>query len=349
MENQKLNWGSNISRERPAKNEKNSDEKDLTPFAEGVVGEKIYEGSHANIHEINKPREDFPDRIIKIGKTEDYTPPLLRDRLKMVFSRKKVSDALIKLLGPKFQIHPDQDFIKNGVAEYLLMKEYFGHDENENKNTSSENREELIDSLKNSDSPFYKEMNRVIESNKMADVAEIIEKHKNENFLPEEQTVVGHPPGLTRKKAEELQAKGEKLPMTYYIYQEKVSGQNVVPLYQLDENEFLKYPELVEKLLTFAILTKKMYSDAGKLIDTRPEELAKNPLEWFGKTANILVNKDTQELSFVDTRWLWESDSRIGRNGLDLVKHLGIRSIDNAIRKFANMLKLTMKNNSDSK
>ena len=129
------------------------------------------------------------------------------------------------------------------------------------------------------------------------------------------------------------------MPVTYFIYQEKIVGANVVPLWELKDEELLKRPQLIEKLLTFAVLTKKMYSDTGKLIDTRPEELAKHPFEWFQETANILLDKDKQELSFVDTRWFWDGNSRMGRGGVDLIKHLGVKSIDNAIRKYAGMLK----------
>ncbi|MFH0930280.1 MAG: hypothetical protein V1814_03450 [Candidatus Moraniibacteriota bacterium] len=323
----------------PGKQKKSDNATDLSPFREGVIGRKSSEGSFADIHEINKPREDFPDRIIKIGKTEDYTPPLLKDKLRIKFSRKKISDILVKLLGPKFQIHPDQDFIENGVAEYLLMKEYFGSDEKEAKNTSQNNREELLFSLQDHSSSFYKEMTRVLGNDTLvAEVVQTLKNHQKDNFFPKEQTIIGHPPNLTRERAEELQTQGEKLPVTYYIYQEKIVGANVVPLCELNEEELLKHPQLIEKLLTFAVLTKKMYSDTRKLIDTRPEELAKHPFEWFQKTANILLDKDKQELSFVDTRWLWDGNSRIGKGGVDLIKHLGVKSVDNVIKKYAAML-----------
>lgn len=319
---------------------KNASGADLSPFKEGAVGKSISEGSHANIHEINKPREGFPDRIVKIGKTDGYTPPLLSDKLRIKFSRKRVSDALVKLFGPRFQIHPDQDFIKNGVAEYLIMREYFGHDGREDKNTSQKNRRELLASLEDHGNPFYKEMACVLGDNGLiAETIQVLKNHQHDNFLPEEQTIIGHPPNAVHGQAGSFRARGEKLPVTYYIYQEKIAGSNTVPLRELSDEELLKYPKLIEKLLTFAILTKKMYFDTGKLIDTRPEELAKHPFEWFQETANILVNKDEQELSFTDTRWLWDGDSRVGKEGVNLVKHLGIKSVNGAIRKYAGMLK----------
>lgn len=329
--------GENFPSDKPKKPDSATD---FSPFREGVMGKKISEGSHANIHDINKPREDFPDRILKIGKTEYYTPPLLRDKLRIKFSRKKISDLLVKLLGPKFQIYPDQDFIKNGVAEYLLMKEYFGSDEKDIQNTSQNNREELASSLQDRNSSFYKEMDRILgDDTLIAEVARVFESHRKDNFLPEEETVIGHPPELNRGQAEELQTKGEKLPVTYFIFQGKIIGPNIIPLWELNEEELLKHPQLIEKLLTFSVLTKKMYSDTAKLIDTRPEELVKHPLEWFQKTANILLDKDKQELSFVDTRWLWDGNSRIRKVGVDLIKYFGVKSVDNAIKKYASMLR----------
>jgi hypothetical protein len=323
--------------------DKNSDAEstiDLSPIKKGVLGKKISEGAFADIHEVNKSEENFPEKIIKIGKTEEFIPPLLKDSLRIKFSRKKISDLLVRLLGPKFQIQPDQDFIKNGVAEYLLMKEYFGHNENELKNTSQNNRAKLILSLENSSDSFYKELDRIIgDSDSINKVVQILKKHQDDNFLPEEQTIIGHPLNLTKEQAAKIILKGKELPVTYYIYQEKIAGPNVVPLSELDENELSKYTELIEELLVFAILTKKMYFDTGKLIDTRPDEVARHPLEWFRKTANILVDKDKQKVFFIDTRLLWDKDSCIGSKGLNLIDHLGVRSIDNAIKKYTGMLK----------
>lgn len=324
----------------PNKSQEPNNEKNISPFKEGIIGKEISEGSFANVHEINKPREGFPDRIVKIGKTEIYSPPLLKDKLRIKFSRKKASDFLVKLFGPKFQIQPDQDLIENGVAEYLLMKEYFGCDEKDPKNTGGNNREELLSCLQDPNNSFYKEMVRVLGNNDLiAEVVQILRRHLKDNFLPEEQTIIGHPPHLTRKRAEDIREKGGILPITYYIYQEKIAGPNVVSLSEINEKELIEYPELLEKLLTFAILTKKMYSDTEKLIDTRPEEMARHPFEWFQKTSNLLVDKDKQDLSFVDTRWLWERSSHIGKGVVDLVRYIGVRSVDKAIKKYALMLK----------
>lgn len=307
---------------------------DLSPLKKGAVGSKIADGSFADVHEVNKPREDFPNLVVKIGQVSEYKPPLL-NALKLTFSREKASRMLEAVFGPDFKINPDMDFIKGGVAEYLLMKEYFGDVEQ-----VSAKRAELISEVKNSENIFHKELKKCLgNDNSVNDISRVVEKQKNENFLPAEQTVIGHPRDLTREKAENLVRMGKKLPVTYYIFQDDIRGEDVFPLSEISDDELANNPEIVEKLLAFAVLTKKMYSDTGLLIDTRPEEMARNPLEWFQKTANIMVDKKSQKIFFIDTRWLWKKDSRIGERGINLVKFFGVRSVDRAIRKYAELLK----------
>ena len=303
---------------------------DLSPLKKGALGEKFNEGSHANIHEINSPREDYTKTIVKIGKTEEYAPPLLK-ALKLSFPRAQISRILEKTLGPEFKIDVDQEFIKNGVAEYLLIKSYFGAD-----TESLEKRKELIAALENPESQFYQELAKGLGSaDDFPEFARLISQYQGENFLSPEQTVVGHPEDLNRKIAEEKLSRGEKLPVTYYIFQDSSRREGVSTLFDMSDAEIAKYPEIIEKLLVFALITKKMYSDTGNIIDTRPDELLKNPLEWFQKTSNIRVDKKSQKIFFVDTRWLWKKDSRLGEKGVNLVGLLGVRSVDRAIRKYS--------------
>jgi len=319
---------------------KDQSQNDVTPFKNGVIGKKITEGSFSDIYDVNKLGGGSPDKIIKIGKTENFVAPFFKDKLRIRFPRKILNDIFVKFLGPNFQIQPDEDFIKNGVAEYLVMKEYFGANEKDFKNSSQNKRKELIASLKDKNNVFYNEMVQVLGDDVLvAKASQILEAHQDDNFLPEEQTVIGHPPNLTQEKVEELKAKGEEIPVTNYIFQEKITGDNIVSLGELKDEELFKNPQLVEELLIFSILTKKMYSDIGKLIDTRSEEVGRHPFEWFQKTANILVDKDKQKIFFVDTRLLWDKNSRAGQGGIDLIKHLGIRSVNRAIKKYATMLK----------
>jgi hypothetical protein len=223
------------------------------------------------------------------------------------------------------------------------MSEYFRHDDND-PGISRKNRDELISALEDPQSSLHQEMRSALGDQQSVEIlAGIAKKRRRENFLPKEiGTVIGHPSELTQGKAAGLKEEGKKLPSTSYIVQEEIKGKNLVPLLELDENELIKRPDVLEKLLMFAVLTKKMYLDTGKLIDLRPEELLKNPFEHFQKTANVLVNLDEKDgesgVYFVDTRWLWDKKSRVGEGGVDLIKHLGVASIDRAMRKYLSLL-----------
>lgn len=130
-----------------------------SPLRHGALGKQIGEGSHADIYEAGSPKKEGGDFVIKIGKTQEYSPPIL-NALKLSFPREKISRLLEKFLGPQFKIYPDMDFIKNGAAEQLLMKKYFGCDsrgkktgkeaEDGSKNDVDEslaNRQELFNDL----------------------------------------------------------------------------------------------------------------------------------------------------------------------------------------------------------
>jgi hypothetical protein len=324
MEKMENPWG----KENPRKDEEQS----LSPLKPGVLGDKIGEGVFANVYDVNNAGENSPKKVVKIGITEGYKPPLA-EWLKLSFSRKKTDKFLKKLLGQDFSILPDEEFIRNGVAEYMLMKEYFGTDD-------GEQRDGLIRALGDPADPFYQELDSSLKDKEaLAKLADIVRRNKDLNFLPKEQTVIGHPPELTGQKAEEFQKRKEKLPLTFYIFQEKIEGAGVVPLAGLADRELAERPELAEKLLLFSVLTKKMYHDRGKLIDTRPKELLKHPLEWFSETENILIDKGkgrgSEKVFFIDTRLLWSKNQKfIGEKSLNLLEHFGVRSVDRAIRKY---------------
>lgn len=314
-------------------------EKNFTPFKKSVLGEKINEGSHADIHNICIGDKKY---VAKIGKTTEYTPPILKS-LKIAFPREKFSNFLEKIVGPEFKISPDMDFIKNGLAEYMLMKKYFGFaNDKEVDEISKENqeiRQELIKELNDQSSNLYREIKKILKDDELiSGLVMAMEKNAQVNFLNKEWVIAGHPPSLSKTKAKDILSEGGKLPQTYYIIQEKVEGENIVPLSSMRDEELIQHPELLEKLLAFAVITKKMYYDTGKLIDLRPEEIAKHPFEWFQKTANILIDKDKDALTFVDTRWLWDKDSKLGKGGVNLIELFGVRSINKAIKKYAELL-----------
>ncbi|MDP3770665.1 MAG: hypothetical protein Q8R40_07115 [bacterium] len=303
---------------------------DITPLRHGAVGKKITQGSHATIHRIKTPSHTFTQFIVKIGKTDEYSPPFLH-WLHINLSRKKVSGFLEKFLGPEFKINPDAQFIINGFTQYRLIKTYFGCEGTKNI------RIKILADLYDHASSFYQELLDILpDAAVYKKIIRIFSAYTNENFLPREHVIIGHPPHLSQEDTKAYGIQGKKLPLTYYLFQEYIQG---IPLYQMNHQELTRHPKLAEKLLVFAILAKRMYHDTGMLIDTRPEEIAKHPCEWFGKTANIIVNTNTEAIFFVDTRWLWSNQNRlIGKNGLNLIEHLGLRSVDRAIATYARML-----------
>lgn len=312
----------------------------LSPFKKDL-GEPFAEGSHSEVFRYGETASGIPV-VVKQGKTMYSFPFSKYLNNFLALNRERVSRYFEKILGPGFKINPDFDNVKNGVAEYALMSSYFRYGEN---NESQQKREELIDSLEDKNHPFYQEIKKIFgDDGSVFELANIIERNREENFMPREiGTVIGHPPDLDPKKAADLQAKGEKLPSTYYIVQEEVKGNNLVPLLELNEKDLVDKPEILEKLLMFTLLTKMMYSGKdGKLIDTRAEEILKHPFEWFQETANILVDigadKRQGRVHFVDNRWLYDRKSRISEGGINLIKHLCVRSIDRAIRKYYDLL-----------
>jgi hypothetical protein len=212
----------------------------------------------------------------------------------------------------------------------------------ENIDSGKDPRRELSSDLKNPQSKIFKEMQELLGEDQLIQrLGDIFEQHKNDNFLKDESIAIGRPRNLSQEKVDTLIKAGKHAPSTYYIFQEKVTG-DVVSLSDMKDNDLKERPMLIEKLITFALLQKKMYEDTGKLIDTRPDELFKSHLEWFQKTKNILIDKNTNNLFFIDTRWLWDSETRfIGKKWVNLIDHLGRKSVDRAIKKYINLLSPT--------
>lgn len=314
-------------------------ENDLTPLKKETLGREINEGTFASVHEVNSKNEDNdPEYVVKIGHTRDYPVPFLK-LFDLRLPRERISNFLKKFLGEKFDLMPNFDSIKSGVAEYLLLKDYYSpQDASSEDKIEDEPRALLLEALSDEKSALYQEMRELLgNDNEVEEISEVFKKHKDDNFLLKEQVVMGHPPEFTQEELEKRETAGEKLPSTYYIFQEKVKGDEIAPLYEITDEELKEHPEILEKLLTFAMLTKKMYEDTEKIPDMRPEEILRHPFEWFQKTANILVDKGKEELYFIDTRWLWEKDMINFRN-FSLVDYLGTKAINGAIKKYVNLL-----------
>lgn len=304
-----------------------------------LLGKKIGEGFYTKVHEVrHKPHQDGikclhgKKMVVKIGMTHDFPVGFVS------LPRKYVGKTLEWIFGSTVRVfYTQESIIKAYEEEYQLIKKNFSPLPADSK--EKDPREEIIDDLQNERTKFYKELFKILKSKKLIELlVTTFKKYKNENFLKDEELVIGHPPHLTQEEINLAVSKGKEVPITYYIFQEKVEG-NIVSLGEISEKELTKRKELAEKLLTFALLLKKMYEDTKKMIDTRPEHIWKTPFEWFQKTGNLLIDKNTNNVYFIDTRWLWDSNVRfLGKNGLHLVDRLGHRSICNAIKKYTEIL-----------
>lgn len=290
------------------------------------IGKKIAEGGFADVHEV-----EGEELVVKIGQTKHWIPPL-SEQLKLPVPRKPISNIMKFALGKKYKIHPDEEHILEGLEEYNLLHSYYGSENRDNTITKS-NREKLISSLKNPTDSFYKEIKKiVIQEQLISKIIYTLETHQNENFLPAEVVFIGTPLDTQDEK--------EKTKTTYYLFQKAIRGEHILPLHKFTHHYYEQHQLLVERLLVFSILTKKMYFDTGAFIDARPNEVARHVTEWFQKTANILVDTKHQKVYFIDTRWLWQTkDTKIlGKIWVKLMQKLGNRSLNKAILHYTQEL-----------
>ncbi|HYF04961.1 MAG TPA: hypothetical protein VEA59_02205 [Patescibacteria group bacterium] len=286
------------------------------------IGKKIGEGAFADVHEFDHGGVDF---VVKIGQTTSWAPPI-SGNFKVNFPRAKISRLLEVLLGDKFKIQPDEQFVVKGLAEHELLHRYFGSEDKPNDEVHRL-REHILQDLQNSKSAFYKSL--FGDNGRYAIVcSEVFAKHKKESFLPAEHIQVGTP-------------LSDGAPLTYYLFQRAVRGEHVLPLYKFSKQQYTEFPLLTERLLTFSVLVKRMYFDTETFIDSRPHEVGKHFYDWFQKTSNILLDTREQKVYFIDTRWLWDTgDSTfLGKTYIKLMHILSNRSLSKAIYTYARALK----------
>ena len=232
-------------------------------------------------------------------------------------------------LGKKYKIHPDEEHILEGLEEYNLLHSYYGS-ENRDNSITIKNREKLITSLKNPTDSFHKAIKKIVSRDQLiAKIIQTLEAHQNENFLPAEEVFIGTPLDTQDEK--------EKSKTTYYLFQKAITGEHILPLHKFTHHYYEDHKLLVERLLVFSILTKKMYFDTGAFIDARPNEVAKHITNWFQKTANILVDTKHQKVYFIDTRWLWQTKNTkiLGTIWVRIMQKLGNRSLNKAIKLYS--------------
>jgi hypothetical protein len=310
--------------------------RNYSPIKEEAVAEEVGEdnGSHAKVFDL-KIRIDGKEYVMKEAEYKNYRPPLTKF-LRINLSRRTVDRFATWLFGTKnVEVYPTPESAKRAYKEeYKLIKKYLSPVDNDRK-LEDDPRQELSGDFKNPQSKFLYEMQELLGNKESTHkLGEIFERHRNDNLLKDEQLVIGLPRDLSREKVDALRKQGKRIPSTYYIFQEKVTG-DVVSLSRIRDKDLAERPLVLEKLITLALLQRKMFKDTGKMMDLRPDEFLKYPQEWFQKTDNILIDRNTDNVFCIDTRWLWDNEARImGGKWFNLIDNLCRKSIDRAIKKY---------------
>lgn len=293
------------------------------PVDPSIVNGENTEGATSNVYfASDNPEHCF---VVKVGRSKIIPPGGL---LPFGVSTKTADRMSRVIFGNKGKFANTPDFVREGVKEYELIREYFGNPSDEQKAQLS--RSKILSSLKDSNSSFYKTVAQITGSrpDKMRKIADVFESYKGENFLVREGTVMSVPTDRSQRELDKMRKKGKVL-VSSIIIQEEVTG-DVVPLSDVKREDLKQRPELLERLLVFALIQKAMYEFTDKMIDTRPREGLKHAFEWFQKTANILVDKNTDRIFFIDTRLLWDRTPQI-----DLLYG---RCVNKAIKEYTQLL-----------
>jgi hypothetical protein len=304
-----------------------------SPYEWMIVGKLNNEnGSHANVYDLIGGKY-----VLKVGERRNYKPPLLKE-LPVSINRKALDRTVIWIFGTKsVGVSPSPERTVNAfLEEYLPIKNYLKPVDDEE--FSEDPRLEMSEDFKNPDSLFYKEMLKMLgDKQSVEKLGKIFEENKNYNFLKNEKVDTAPPLDLSVREIEAYEKKNKPLPLTDYILQEKVKD-NPAGLADFNIDTLKIKPLVLKRLITFALLQRRMYMDLGKLMDTRPREILRNRFDWFQKTDNLLVT-EKDDVVFIDTRWLWDKRTRfIGEHWLNLIDHIGRKSIDRAIKTYVGLL-----------
>lgn len=306
-------------------------ERDMSPLRPDALARWLTEGSHADIYQLNFQGKAY---VVKVGKTGTYRPPFLK-AFRITLSRQRVTEFFEKFLGPTFRIMPDEASIRAGLSEYRTLEAYFS-----DAPEFVARRRAFLVSLADRDDAFTQTLEAVVGEGSIECICESLAAHITDNFLPLEQVVIGHAVRRSQNPAGS-DAEPHSSMLTYYIIQDAVVGDSIIPLCRIDAADLRRNQRLIDSLITFVVLAKKMFWDTKLLIDTRPDEVIKHPFEWFSQTSNILVDCESGDIRFVDTRWLWDDDTILGSEGFNLVRLLGVRSLNRALRRYVRMKRVT--------
>ena len=287
---------------------------------------KIGRGIFSNVYE-------WPDGkwVVKIGQVERVHIPIVRN-FSISLLRKTAAPVVEKILGKTYALIQNKEKIRNDFLDYKIFRDYLGFDD-ENRAEQEKIRKKLMEDLSDKHSIFYRKLSKSLSEREISELKEIFKEQFSENFLKREFLAMGYPPGLTEEKLKELKRKNEKIPVTYYIFQEKVTGNNIRHLFEIKDKDIKKHPLLAKRLITLVLLIKNMEINGCYLPDTRPEEPVKHPLSWFRKTSNILIDLDKEKVFFIDTRLLWNKKIKSPIGG-KMVRFLESRSLNRSLKRY---------------
>lgn len=274
--------------------------------------------------------EGLFSRVFKV-KTEDRFWIIKEGRydLKLpVFSMgqvplpRKVLSNFFKVFG--MNLMPTHKFALEQLKEYCLLSRYLGFFNQDGKNpilgfdkniTNDQRdiRRRVKDSIFEEDEfaeiilEFVKTFKNYHKIKKIFEYEDIL----NYNFLPKEYLILSTTSGI--KKYFKLISKKKE---TYYIIQEWIDGE---PLGKIKDTDIIQNKKLASTLILLIILAIYMTVKEKRVIDSKPDGTWYLIDDWFGKTGNIFIQEDSNNVKFIDTRWLWNH-----KEGNILQKGLGV-------------------------
>lgn len=261
---------------------------------------------------------------IKEGRTDVSVP--LFENVNIPFNR-NFWNMLLSPLG--YDIMPTSDRIAKDLREYFLIAKYFGYFEEDQKVLGDnqfvrEEQKKLRKDLKNfnkRDSEISSLIKRLIgnKEDKIKLLKEAIKKADivNYNFLVKEYVIFSKP-----KKA--------KYKKTFYIVQEWADGYT---LQDYLEEDFTQ--KIYGRLIVFLILALYLFEQEQKVIDTRGGTVINT--NWFINTENVIINPETEDVKFIDTRSLWDLTGTFAEKGIfssDMLLHSLIESFNDFLGKY---------------
>lgn len=213
------------------------------------------------------------------------------------------TEQIESLLEPTAEVTflPKIEEIKRQFKLYRTVVKYFAYYSNKDIEADPDKailhkeqkkiREGLIDSV----GKYEKALNLTINKN----IYKVLESDlKYYDFLPKEYTLIG------KSISEANRGKD-----TVYIFQEFIEGKCMADVKVKDlPGEFRS------QLALFAYLLLVLKYEEKLLLDTRPRYPLMQFSNWLFKTDNMIVSKNG--VKFIDTRWMWETDSNLVKRGL---------------------------------